>query len=232
MHRVLRTRRKCPHDDQHDDQHDPNLSRAQGLVEDVENARVWGGLHYRTTMTETAKLLPRIARDVGQGVLPRRSEAPQGRQGLTRAPFPLPRRTRARRRVGGSSTLLHGRPPCPCISSRRIYRGRAPARRAPSDAEPGRRPRRCRSGVSRFATSERRFCPTTRRASTSSRRLRRTSSRRHAEEHGLAPQGSCRRSTRPAPATIISAPASTLQRMARAGLEPATPRFSAVCSTN
>jgi hypothetical protein len=35
------------------------------LVEDVENARVWGGLHYRSTMTKTAKYFPRIARDVG-----------------------------------------------------------------------------------------------------------------------------------------------------------------------
>ena len=34
------------------------------LVTDVENARVWGGLHYRTTMTETAKHFTRIARDV------------------------------------------------------------------------------------------------------------------------------------------------------------------------
>ena len=36
------------------------------LVEDVENARVWGGLHYRTTMTDTAKHFPRIARDIGR----------------------------------------------------------------------------------------------------------------------------------------------------------------------
>ncbi len=36
------------------------------LVTDVENARVWGGLHYRTTMTETAKHFPQIARDVGK----------------------------------------------------------------------------------------------------------------------------------------------------------------------
>ena len=36
------------------------------LVADVENARVWGGLHYRTTMTETAKHFPRIARDVAR----------------------------------------------------------------------------------------------------------------------------------------------------------------------
>ena len=36
------------------------------VVEDVENARVWGGLHYRTTMTETAKHFPRIAKDVGK----------------------------------------------------------------------------------------------------------------------------------------------------------------------
>ena len=34
------------------------------LVKDVEDARVWGGLHYRTTMTETAKHFTRIARDV------------------------------------------------------------------------------------------------------------------------------------------------------------------------
>jgi PAP2 superfamily len=36
------------------------------LVEDVENARVWGGLHYRTTMTETAKHFPQIARAIGR----------------------------------------------------------------------------------------------------------------------------------------------------------------------
>ena len=36
------------------------------LVVDVENARVWGGLHYRTTMTDTAKYFPRIARDIGR----------------------------------------------------------------------------------------------------------------------------------------------------------------------
>ena len=36
------------------------------LVHDVENARVWGGLHYRSTMTKTAKHFPRIARDVGR----------------------------------------------------------------------------------------------------------------------------------------------------------------------
>ena len=36
------------------------------LVGDVENARVWGGLHYRTTMTETAKHFPRIARQIGK----------------------------------------------------------------------------------------------------------------------------------------------------------------------
>ena len=36
------------------------------LVKDVENARVWGGLHYRTTMTQSAKHFPRIARDVGR----------------------------------------------------------------------------------------------------------------------------------------------------------------------
>jgi hypothetical protein len=34
------------------------------LVADVENARVWGGLHYRTTMEVTAKQFPRIAKDI------------------------------------------------------------------------------------------------------------------------------------------------------------------------
>ena len=36
------------------------------LVADVEDARVWGGLHYRTTMTETAEHFPQIAKDVGK----------------------------------------------------------------------------------------------------------------------------------------------------------------------
>jgi hypothetical protein len=36
------------------------------LVKDVENARVWGGLHFRTTMQESAKHFRRIARDVGR----------------------------------------------------------------------------------------------------------------------------------------------------------------------
>ena len=36
------------------------------LVAEVEDARVWGGLHYRTTMTESAKHFPRIARDVAK----------------------------------------------------------------------------------------------------------------------------------------------------------------------
>ena len=40
--------------------------RLGDLVTDVENGRVWGGLHYRTTMTETAKHFPRIAKDVGK----------------------------------------------------------------------------------------------------------------------------------------------------------------------
>jgi len=36
------------------------------LVSDVENARVWGGLHYRTTMTQSAKHFTQIARDIGR----------------------------------------------------------------------------------------------------------------------------------------------------------------------
>jgi PAP2 superfamily len=40
--------------------------RLGDLVAEVEDARVWGGLHFRTTMTKTAKHFPRIARDVGK----------------------------------------------------------------------------------------------------------------------------------------------------------------------
>jgi hypothetical protein len=36
------------------------------IVAEVEDARVWGGLHYRTTMTQTAKHFTQIARDVGR----------------------------------------------------------------------------------------------------------------------------------------------------------------------
>jgi hypothetical protein len=36
------------------------------LVDDVENARVWGGLHFRTTMERSAKYYPRIAREIGK----------------------------------------------------------------------------------------------------------------------------------------------------------------------
>ena len=45
---------------------DRTYGNLDDLVQDVENARVWGGLHYRTTMEETAKQFPRIARDVGK----------------------------------------------------------------------------------------------------------------------------------------------------------------------
>jgi len=36
------------------------------LVADVEDARVWGGLHFRSTMQESAKYFPRIAREIGR----------------------------------------------------------------------------------------------------------------------------------------------------------------------
>jgi hypothetical protein len=36
------------------------------LAADVEDARVWGGLHFRTTMTQTAKQFRQVARDVGK----------------------------------------------------------------------------------------------------------------------------------------------------------------------
>lgn len=45
---------------------DRTYGNLDDLVADVENARVWGGLHYRTTMEETAKQFPRIAKDVGK----------------------------------------------------------------------------------------------------------------------------------------------------------------------
>ena len=41
-------------------------SNLDELVGDVEDARVWGGLHYRTTMTQTAKYFPKIARGIGR----------------------------------------------------------------------------------------------------------------------------------------------------------------------
>jgi hypothetical protein len=40
--------------------------RLDNLVEEVNDARVWGGLHYRWTMEETAKHFPRIAHDVAK----------------------------------------------------------------------------------------------------------------------------------------------------------------------
>jgi hypothetical protein len=36
------------------------------LVEEVANARVWGGLHFRTTMTDSAKHFTKIARTIGR----------------------------------------------------------------------------------------------------------------------------------------------------------------------
>jgi len=45
---------------------DRTYGNLDDLVKEVENARVWGGLHYRTTMQETAEQFPRIAKDVGK----------------------------------------------------------------------------------------------------------------------------------------------------------------------
>jgi hypothetical protein len=39
--------------------------RLDDVVDAIEDARVWGGLHFRSTMTKNAKHFPRIARDVG-----------------------------------------------------------------------------------------------------------------------------------------------------------------------
>jgi hypothetical protein len=36
------------------------------LTDDVIDARVWSGLHFRTTMTDTARYYPRIAREIGR----------------------------------------------------------------------------------------------------------------------------------------------------------------------
>jgi hypothetical protein len=36
------------------------------LVEDVQNARVWGGLHFRSTVEQTSQDFPRIAKDIGK----------------------------------------------------------------------------------------------------------------------------------------------------------------------
>jgi hypothetical protein len=36
------------------------------LVQDVQNARVWGGLHFRSTVEQTSQDFPRIAKDIGK----------------------------------------------------------------------------------------------------------------------------------------------------------------------
>jgi hypothetical protein len=43
-----------------------SYERLDDVVDAIEDARVWGGLHFRTTMTDTAKHFPRIARDIGR----------------------------------------------------------------------------------------------------------------------------------------------------------------------
>jgi hypothetical protein len=43
-----------------------SYARLDDVVDAVEDARVWGGLHFRSTMTATAKHFPRIARDIGR----------------------------------------------------------------------------------------------------------------------------------------------------------------------
>ena len=49
------------------DRHDAVVRSASTISSTaIEDARVWGGLHFRTTMTDTAKHFPRIARDVGR----------------------------------------------------------------------------------------------------------------------------------------------------------------------
>ena len=73
------------------------------LVKDVENARVWGGLHYRSTMTETAKDFPRIARDVGK-----RFFLPRGRR----------RRGHPRRRLAAKRGEAEERRGGPCRAAR------------------------------------------------------------------------------------------------------------------
>ena len=40
--------------------------RLDDVVDAIEDARVWGGLHFRSTMTKSAKHFPRIARAIGR----------------------------------------------------------------------------------------------------------------------------------------------------------------------
>jgi hypothetical protein len=51
------------------------------LVTDVENARVWGGLHYRTTVEQSTKHFPRIARDVGKRYFLEHEDDDEGDEG-------------------------------------------------------------------------------------------------------------------------------------------------------
>jgi hypothetical protein len=37
------------------------------IVDDTANARVWGGLHFRTTMEATARWIPLLVRDALEG---------------------------------------------------------------------------------------------------------------------------------------------------------------------
>ena len=67
LHQYFGTKKVLDRGDEHRRPAPPRTyENLDDLVEDVENARVWGGLHFRTTMTETAKHFPRIAREVGK----------------------------------------------------------------------------------------------------------------------------------------------------------------------
>ena len=37
------------------------------IIDDTANARVWGGLHFRTTMDATARWIPQLVRDALKG---------------------------------------------------------------------------------------------------------------------------------------------------------------------
>jgi hypothetical protein len=54
------------------------------LVADVQNARVWGGLHYRSTVEASSKWFPRIARDVGRKYFLARDNNNDDNEGATK----------------------------------------------------------------------------------------------------------------------------------------------------
>ena len=149
LHRVLRERRSVPLvviEHRTEPARPRTYEKLEDLVADVENARVWGGLHYRTTMTETAKHFPRIARTWASST--------SSRARSTQGPARSDRRHRGTARSIGRKRAgrVDGRPPSlgevrrAAVSRRGVPAAvGAPTRRARPGIAPGPRPRSWRA---------------------------------------------------------------------------------------